>query len=245
MAEVFNIYCDESCHLLNDRSNVMVLGCVWCLKDRASVIAARLRDIKTEFKLLRPSDHDTGREPFELKWQKVSPGKLDYYLRVVDAFFDDDDLHFRGVVIPDKTKLLHDAFGQDHDTWYYKMCFRMLEPLIDPRERYRIYLDIKDTRSEEKRRKLEEVLRNARYDSAGLIVERVQQIRSHESELMQLADLLMGAICHHNRGLQTSDAKAAVIKRIQGRSSKSLTATTWLREPKLNLLVWQASGGQP
>lgn len=244
MAETFNIYCDESCHLLRDRWPVMVLGCVWCLADRVPEASSRLRDIKAEYGLIRRGGVPEGDKPFELKWHKVSPAKLAYYLRVVDYFFDDDDLHFRGVVVPDKARLDHAAFGQDHDTWYYKMCFTMLEPLIEPQHRYQVYLDIKDTRSEEKRRKLEEVLRNSRYDPAGLIVQRVQQIRSHESELMQLADLLLGAICHHNRGLQTGSAKAEVIRRIQRRSGQSLKTTTWLRESKLNLLVWQASGGR-
>ena len=238
MADVFSVYCDESCHLLKDESQVMVLGCLWCLRDRVPEISSRLREIKAEHGLVRPDDYADGHLPFELKWQKVSPAKLAYYLRVVDYFFDDDDLHFRGVIIPDKRILRHDDFQQDHDTWYYKMCFRMLETIIDPQHRFHVYLDIKDTRSEEKRRKLEEVLRNSRYDYQGRIIERVQQIRSHESELLQLADLLIGAICYHNRGLETSPAKQKVIERIQHRSRKSLTHTTWLREPKLNLLHW-------
>ncbi len=244
MAETFNIYCDESCHLLNDQSRVMVLGCIWSLADRVHEISERLRDIKRDAGLLKRKRDGGDVSPFELKWSKVSPAKIDYYLRVVDYFFDDDDLHFRGVVIPDKSVLRHNDFGQDHDTWYYKMCFRMLETVIDPQHRYRVYLDIKDTRSEIKRKKLEEVLRNARYDPSGEIVQRVQQIRSHESELMQLADFLMGAIGYRNRGIDTSDAKARVIERIRQRSRKSLTHTTWLQESKLNLLVWQASGGQ-
>lgn len=243
MAKTFNIYCDESCHLLNDQSRVMVLGCVWCMSDRVPEISKRLRDIKREFGLLQRSDRNAEETPFELKWHKVSPAKLDYFIHVVDYFFDDDDLHFRGVVIPDKSDLRHVEFEQDHDTWYYKMCFYMLEPIVDPQHRYRVYLDIKDTRSEAKRQKLEEVLRNARYDPGGQIVERVQQIRSHESELMQVADLLMGAIGYRNRGLDSSVAKTRVIERICERSRKSLTRTTWLRESKLNLLVWQSSGG--
>lgn len=238
MADLFNVYCDESCHLLHDQSQVMVLGCIWCLRDRVPEISQRLREIKAEQGLVRPADYGEGRQPFELKWEKVSPSKLAYYLRVVDYFFDDDHLHFRGVIIPDKGILRHADFGQDHDTWYYKMCFRMLETVIDPQQRYHVYLDIKDTRSEEKRRKLEEVLRNSRYDFQGQIVERVQQIRSYESALMQLADLLIGAICYHNRGLQTSAAKQSVVQRIQQRSQKTLKDTTWLRESKLNLLRW-------
>lgn len=232
-SESFNIYCDESCHLERDRSPVMVLGALWCKTERAAAIARRVRDIKAKHKL-KPG--------FEAKWVKVSPGKISFYENLIDYFFDEDDLHFRAVVIPDKTKLNHLAFGQDHDTWYYKMCFRMLEPLIDPEQRYRVYLDIKDTRSEEKRRKLEEVLRNSRHDSSGQVLERVQQIRSHESEHLQIADLLIGAIAYHNRGFQTSAAKLEIVRRIQRRSGKSLTRSTWLRESKLNVFRWEAGG---
>ncbi|NOT01749.1 MAG: DUF3800 domain-containing protein, partial [Phycisphaerales bacterium] len=142
MAELFNIYCDESCHLIHDRSPVMVLGCVWCPRDRVAEISTRLREIKRECGLVRAGDYAEGRLPFELKWQKVSPGKLAYYLRVVDYFFDDDDLHFRSIIIPEKGVLRHKDFGQDHDTWYYKMCFCMLEAVIDPRQRYNVYLDM-------------------------------------------------------------------------------------------------------
>ena len=30
MSEIFNIYCDESCHLENDHFRFMVLGGLWC-----------------------------------------------------------------------------------------------------------------------------------------------------------------------------------------------------------------------
>jgi len=30
MSQVFNVYCDESCHLENDHQTAMVLGAVWC-----------------------------------------------------------------------------------------------------------------------------------------------------------------------------------------------------------------------
>ncbi len=35
MREEFNIYCDESCHLENDLQKAMVLGAVWCSKDKS------------------------------------------------------------------------------------------------------------------------------------------------------------------------------------------------------------------
>ena len=51
----------------------------------------------------------------ELKWTKISPGKLDLYKDLVNYYFDDDDLHFRALIIPDKSKLEHKRFNQTHD----------------------------------------------------------------------------------------------------------------------------------
>lgn len=239
MSEIYNIYCDESCHLENDKASVMVLGCVWSLASKTREISRKIREIKSKHNI---SSH------FEIKWTKVSEAKANFYVGLVDYFFDDNDLHFRGVLIPDKSILNHNAFEQTHDSWYYKMLFVMLEPIINPLHRYRIYMDIKDTRSEQKRRLLEDVLRNSRCNSVGQIIEKVQQIRSHESEILQLADLLLGAVGYHHRS-QIGDlknqngnsGKLKVIRRIQRRSGKSLSHTTWLCEPKFNLLVWQGN----
>ena len=239
MSEIYNIYCDESCHLEHDKIPVMVLGAVWCPVDSARAIAERIRELKVKNGLTRHC---------EAKWIKVSEAKANFYIDLVDYFFDEGDLHFRGVLIPNKGILEHQAFDQTHDSWYYKMLFVMLEPIINPLCRYKVYLDIKDTRSEQKRKILEDVLRNSRYDNDGRIIQHVQQIRSHESEILQLADLLLGAVGYHNR-TQTGDlknqkkssGKVKVLQRIQQRSGKSLTDTTWLCEPKFNLLVWRGN----
>ncbi len=57
------------------------------------------------------------------------PGNRSLYVDFLDYFFDDDDLHFRGVVIPDKKKLDHARYGQTHDEWYYKMYFVLLKAI--------------------------------------------------------------------------------------------------------------------
>jgi hypothetical protein len=137
MDEIYNIYCDESCHLENDPHKVMVLGAVWCPLEKTREISVRFREIKKKHGL--PPD-------FKVKWTKVSPAKVQFYVDFLDYFFDDDDLHFRALIIPDKSLLHHEAFlDQDHDIWYYKMYFDMLKVIINQESRYRIYLDIKDT----------------------------------------------------------------------------------------------------
>ena len=235
MRPTYNVYCDESCHLERDRQPVMVLGAVWCPLEKSRETSVRIREIKTSHGL-SPA--------FESKWTKVSPAKQAFYLDLLDYFFDDDDLHFRALVVQDKSRLQHYLYGQTHDTWYYKMYFDMLKAVLDPEACYRIYLDIKDTRSAAKITKLHDVLCNSMYDFGSQVIERLQTVRSHEAEILQLTDLLIGAVSYVNRGLQMNAAKLAVVERMRERSSYSLTKTTLLRENKVNLFMWQATERQ-
>lgn len=231
MSQIYNVYCDESSHLENDNQSVMVLGAVWCSLEKVREITMRLREIK-ERHGLKPN--------FEIKWTKVSPAKQRFYLDILDYFFDDDDLHFRALVIPDKAKLRHSDFIQTHDDWYYKMYFSMLKAILEPQSSYRIYLDIKDTRSEDKVRKLHDFLCNHVQDYNREIVERLQSVRSHEVAILQIADLLIGAVNYVNRNLQTSEAKTAIVNRLRERSHYNLTRSTLPRESKVNIFIWKA-----
>jgi len=230
----FNVYCDESCHLQNDKSNVMVLGAIWCAKDKKREIFKRIRGIKMEFGF--PQD-------FEVKWNKVSPSELHFYKRLIDYFYDDDDLNFRALVVQDKSILNHDQYGQTHDDFYYKMYFDLLKVILSPSHSYNIYIDIKDTRSQKKVNSLTEVLRNTKYDYKHHIIKNIQQIKSHEVELLPLADLLIGAVSYLHRGLASSEAKLSLIKRIQERSGYSLMQSTLYKEDKTNIFIWKPRTG--
>jgi hypothetical protein len=116
--------------------------------------------------------------------------------------------------------------------------------ILNPNDRYRIYLDIKDTCSTAKINKLHDVLCNNMYDFQRQIIERLQTVRSHEVELLQLADLLIGAVSYVNRGLERNAGKLALVERMRRRSGYELTKTTLLQESKVNLFVWHASERQ-
>jgi hypothetical protein len=229
MSETYNIYCDESCHLEYDRQPAMVLGAVWCPTSQRASVARTIRELKVQHGL---ASH------FEVKWTKVSPAKLDFYLALIDLFFSDPRLHFRGIVIPDKSRLNHSAFDQSHDDFYYKMYFQLLKVIFESSNRYCVYLDIKDTRSQQKVVKLHDYLANAQYDFNKEMVERIQQVHSSEIEQLQLADVLIGALSYLHRSLQTSAAKQAVIERIKARSGFSLKRSTLPSEKKFNVFVW-------
>lgn len=224
------IYCDESCHLEHDESNVMGLGATWTFRQDVRRMALQLRDIKKRHRAVG-----------ELKWTKVSPARLDFYQEVIDWFFDTESLHFRALIVPNKKALDHEKFNQgSHDDFYYKMYFSMLGKILSPTEQNEIYIDIKDTRSANKVRKLTDVLRNDRYDFTGEMISRVQQARSHELELMQLTDLLLGAIVYKHRQIETSHAKGAIVGRIEDRLMRSVLSSSPLNNQKFNIFVWRA-----
>ena len=70
MTDTMHIYCDESCHLENDGMKAMVLGALWCPADQRKSLSRKIKALKAEHGL--PTS-------FEIKWVKVSPGKLPFY----------------------------------------------------------------------------------------------------------------------------------------------------------------------
>ena len=78
MNKLYNVYCDESCHLENDGINDMVLGAVWCPQDKLSIINQDIKEIKLQY----------GVQPHsELKWTKVAPVKSDLYKEIINGAY--------------------------------------------------------------------------------------------------------------------------------------------------------------
>ncbi|SLM15312.1 Phage P1-related protein in restrction modification operon RflA [uncultured spirochete] len=229
MDDYINIYCDESCHLEHDHQKAMTLGAIWCEKKKIKEITRRLIEFKGKYGLRHES---------EIKWSKISSNHYQPYLDIIDYFFDDDDLHFRGLIIPDKSILNHQKFNQTHDEWYYKMFFRLLTPIIDPNYKYNIFLDYKDIQGAERITKLHDVLCNNMYDFNHSIIESIQLVKSHHVELIQLTDIIVGALSYNARDLNTNAGKNKIIERIKQRSGYSLTRSTLYRESKFNIFIW-------
>jgi hypothetical protein len=163
----------------------------------------------------------------EIKWSKVSQSKQHFYTELIDYFFA-TDLKFRAVGIK-KGTIYNEVFSQTYDDFYYKMYYQLLNHKIDSRYAYNVYLDVKDTLSACKVRKLREIL-NTKYG----VFRNIQNIRSHESILMQLSDFLMGAISYYkNNTEKKNQAKVQLTERIIKKSGLDLDKTNY--SDKLNL----------
>src|SRR5262249_46561583 len=99
----------------------MVLGALKMPLELAPIVADQVRDIKAQHGL-----HGAA----ELKWGKVSPRWVAVYEDLIDYFFVDQALGFRGVVAH-KVDLDHARFAQTHDDWYYKMYYQLLSNLLE------------------------------------------------------------------------------------------------------------------
>lgn len=232
---IYNIYCDESCHLEHDGINVMGMGCIYVAKNKIREVNRRIREIK---------ERNGVSAKAEIKWTKVSPAKRQLYIDIINYFFDDDDLHFRVLIVPDKNKLDHGRFHQTHDQWYYKMYFELLNKIFHPANQHNVYVDIKDTHSSTRVKKLHEVCSNDLYDFSHKVINKIQPIRSEEIQIMQIVDILLGAVTYANRkfpdGSVRSQTKNELISLIKQRSKYSLDKSTLLREDKFNVFVWRA-----
>src|ERR1035437_7143506 len=182
---LYSYYCDESCHLENDGMPAMGLGALWIPTARVRQASEGLRAIKAEHGI---------RQNFEAKWTQVSPAQLGFYEALLNYFFDHEDIRFRAVIVKDKANVQYVEERGGHDGWYYRMYYLLLRSITAPPRHARIYLDIKDSRGGPKAAKLLDVLANTNYDFDHEYLERIQIVRSHEVELLQLTDLLIGAI---------------------------------------------------
>ena len=221
MSKTFNLYRDESTHLIHDGHPYMLLSYI-------SIAYPQIRLAKEEMKAIKRRFNYTE----ELKWTNVHSATYKVYAELVDWFFM-NDLEFRAVVV-DKSQIDEKRADYSFNDFYFRMYFQLLHTKVDFQNRYNVFLDIKDTCSGEKLEKMKKIMS---YNSS---IGTLQFIPSRESVFIQLADVLMGAI-NYNLRIQKGDvkgnviAKLKLIEKIKRHSNISLNTTTPLSRNKFNL----------
>ena len=208
---VYNYYCDESCHLQKDGKRFMVLGYI-------AAPLHKIEQMKGELKSLRVKYKNT----LEVKWTYLN--EWNYW------FFKKGGIRFRAIIV-DKSRYIADKCDHDYNKFYYLMYYQLLFHTLDPVWHYNIYLDIKDNLSSYRTEKLKDIL-NVRME----IIEKIQHVRSHELDLLQLCDLFIGAIAYNlNQTEKASEAKVRFIEKLKIRTRTDLESTTSKRISKFNL----------
>jgi len=226
-----HVYCDESRHLPYDGESCFLLGMLSCPAEKVKAAHAELSAL---WKAHGLPPH------FESKWTKVSPGKLDFYQALVEWLFDTEDIAFRTLILPDKQRLYAALPDDSRDFLYYRLYYQLLRGAIEPENRYRVFMDLKDTRGRQKRKELEQLLHQDADDDDGNVIQTLQHVHSHDIRLLQICDLLLGAVGFARRDQQPNESKAkrAIVSLIEDRLGQSLTMDTPPGTEKINLLTW-------
>lgn len=231
---IFDVYCDENRpDLLSSEkppAQYMVIGSVW--------LESKCRDtFKREIHQLRDENKIGG----EFKWQKISPSRVTFYKALTDWFWDKlGHVRFRCIAVDhNKVDLLH-YHKNDQELGFYKFYYQMLHHWITDFNEYSIFCDFKTNRNKNRLHVLERCLVASNLSAT---VKNVQAIRSRESVLLQLADVLTGAASARlNDSIQQSGAKSEVLKHLEQRFGSRIQHTP-KTEQKFNVFVIDWQGG--
>jgi len=227
----FEVYCDESRQDLfarPDQGEFVVLGSLWLPAEHRERHKDAIRALRVQ--------HDLHGE---FKWQKVSPSRLAFYNDLMGLFFDDPDLRFRCLVLPAGDLDAARFHQSDNELMFHKFYYLMLHGWILDFNSYRIFIDMKTNRVRNRLRMLHEVLSSANLSS---VVHCVQALPSSEVDLLQLVDVLIGAVGYSFHNLEGSAAKLAVVKAIEDGIGHPIAPTVHC-EPKFNVFRFRPGGG--
>lgn len=226
----YNVYCDESCHLSSNDSNYMIIGAIFCPKDKVKEYSEYLVNLKKNYNLS---------DKIELKWNKIDKKTEKLYVDIINYFFKENNLKFRAIVIK-KDTLNHKKYNQTENDFYHKSYYDMLKHIIISGNSYNIYPDIKDTNSYYNHQVTLNYLRHKIGDSDKKTIKKIQPIRSYESVLLQLNDVLVGALSYLYRDLNNNKSKLRIVNEIKKLYLYPLDKNTPFSYSKFNILLWRS-----
>ncbi len=226
----YNVYCDESCHLVSNDSKYMLIGAVYCPKYKVKKVNEYIEHLKENYNLS---------DKIELKWNKIDKKTEKLYLDIINYFFNNDDLKFR-VIVVDKTKLNHKKYNQTENDFYHKAYYGMLKYIIIPGNCYNIYPDIKDTNSYYYHQVMLDYLRIKMSDTNKKTIKKVQPIRSYEAPILQINDILIGALSYYYRKLSGNSVKLNIINEIKKLYQNDFDTSSYYSNTKFNIFIWRS-----
>jgi hypothetical protein len=229
---LMHVYADES---RQQGERFMLIGGLWMPADVTAIVRQEIARVRAEERLTA-----------EMKWKKVSLAKLNAYARFVEVFFSQPRVSFKCIVI-DVTQLDYRTFaGGDDELGFYKFYFQLLSRKLALGNDYLVFTDGRHNR---KRYRLD-VLRIctnrwwAEYcgERDREPVRAIAARSSKDEDLIQLADVLLGAVGYVWNGYQSSEAKLGLIRYMENRlGAGSLGQPTLPSQQKFNIWHWQPS----
>lgn len=223
----YNIFCDEAA--INS-ARYMLIGGLWMPWEAEEPARARLAQVRADCNLTA-----------EMKWVKVSQGKLEAYKSFVDVFWQVPEISFKCIVV-DTHELDYRIFHKnDKELGFYKFYFQLISRNLAADHLYWLYTDERRNRKANRLDTLK-VITNRWWMKRGGVesLQKVEPRQSHAEDFIQLADLLLGAFAYAWNERKESPAKLAFCSHISARLGwRTLRAATSPRALKVNVWKWQ------
>lgn len=229
-----DVYCDEAYPDLfssnHPQARYLIIGGLWLKTGDRDRFKAEIHDLRDQYKI-----------GGEFKWTKISPSKLNFYKALLTWFYEQgENLRFRCIAIDHQKVDLFYFHQNDQELGFYKFYYQMLHHWIHPFNRYSIFCDFKRNRLRDRLHTLKSCLTHANLAAA---IETVQSVRSRESVLIQLADVLVGlASARLNVRLAPGGSKEGAVVHLE-RLLERRVASTGLCEKKFNVFKINLTGG--
>lgn len=212
---MYEIYCDESrpesiFSERNGSNKFMIIGGVLMNNGHR-------KKVKNKIKYLKKI-HGINKE---FKWTGVSPAKIEFYIDIINFFFEDPEIRFRCIVVDTSKVDLEKYHDSDSELGFYKFYYQLLVKWIDGNQKYRIYLDDKQNKQHGRLSELTSILNRGSFG----FVEQILPLRSNESVFIQLADLLSGAVSAKYNSTVSSQSKKRIIALIENKIDSDIGPT--------------------
>jgi hypothetical protein len=229
-----DVYCDEAYPDLfsseKPHAKFLVIGGLWLKSENRGQFKEAIHSLRDKF-------HIGG----EFKWTKISRSKLDFYKALISWFCDQgEELRVRCIAV-DRTQVdLIQFHENDQELGFYKFYYQMLHKWIHDLNEYAIFCDFKRNRRSDRLHVLKSCLERSNLSTN---ISTVQAVRSRESVLIQLADVLVGLTASViNRRINSGSAKHTLLLDLENFLHRKI-APTALCEKKFNLFKINLQGG--
>lgn len=232
---MIEIYCDESRQDLlvskNPSHIYTLIGSLWMSEGIRHDLTRRIYELRKQYDVWG-----------EIKWSKVSRSKLEFYKRLIDLFLETKNMPYFRCICIDSRKVDNGLFNEgDGELGFYKFYYQVLYHWIDKHPiTCRVFCDAKENRVKDRLKTLYKFLQNT---SNGTVTA-IQALRSSDTPMLQLCDLLLGmASASLNESVASGSAKYELITYFENTVGSNISPTCQ-SEHKFNVFCIKLRGSK-
>jgi hypothetical protein len=224
------VYADES---RQRGPRFAVIGSIWVPDEFDEWFREKVNEVREAFGMRR-----------EMKWTKASTKtKLDAYRALVDVLFNQQFARFKCIVI-DREKVDNRSYSNgDEELGFYKFYYQLLSRTLWSGCEHVIFPDQYGTRDPHRLAAVQSCCnayaRKTGSPGDGGAVVAIRPQNSKKEVIIQLCDILIGAVGYSYNGLSSGASKLSLISHIESRLGQPLNQPTQWNRSDFNIWQWQ------